>query len=99
MKDKTTAYILCLIGFLGIGGLHRLYLGRIGTGIIWLCTGGLCGFGTLFDLFSISSMVDTYNAIHFYRGGGANINNNMNNIMINIPPQQNFPPQQSVPPQ
>ena len=35
----------------GVAGLHRLYLGRIVSGLIWLFTGGLFGFGTVVDLF------------------------------------------------
>ena len=42
-------------------GLHRLYSGRIVSGIIWMLTGGLCGFGQLIDLFFISRMVRDYN--------------------------------------
>ena len=31
--------------FLGVLGIHRLYLGKIFTGLLWLFTGGLCGIG------------------------------------------------------
>jgi hypothetical protein len=52
----STAYLLWLIGF-GTLGIHRFYLGRIGTGLLWLFTGGLFGVGALIDLFYIPSMV------------------------------------------
>ena len=61
MKDRQIAYILwfvCLIGFFGI---HRLYLRRYVTGIIWLLTGGLLFVGQLIDLFLIPGMVEDEN--------------------------------------
>ncbi len=54
-KSKTTALILCLVGFLGIAGLHRMYVGKVGSGILHLFTYGICGIGTVIDLISILS--------------------------------------------
>jgi len=54
------SYLLCGAGFFGIGGLHRLYNGKIGTGLLWLCTGGLFYIGQVFDLLIIPNMVDEY---------------------------------------
>lgn len=47
-KSKTTDLLLCI--FLGTLGVHRFYEGKIGTGILWLCTLGLCGIGWIVDI-------------------------------------------------
>lgn len=54
-----TAYLLWLPSVFGIAGLHRLYLGKYISGIIYLFTGGLCGLGTLYDLVTMRSLVGT----------------------------------------
>lgn len=51
-KDGNIAVLLCWFG--GILGLHRFYLGRFTSGIIYLLTGGFFGIGVFLDLFSIS---------------------------------------------
>ena len=51
-KNWLTALLLCiLVGGLGI---HRFYVGKIGTGIIWLLTAGCFGIGALVDLIKIA---------------------------------------------
>jgi len=50
-KSKVTAAILCF--FLGYLGIHRFYVGKVGTGFLWLFTGGLCGIGILVDFIII----------------------------------------------
>jgi TM2 domain-containing membrane protein YozV len=60
--SKGFAYLLLvLFGFLGI---HRFYLGRPGTGLLYMLTGGLCGIGPLVDLFLLPGMVDEANTRH-----------------------------------
>ena len=47
-KNRVLALILCI--FFGMGGIHRFYVGKIGTGILYLFTGGLFGIGWLVDI-------------------------------------------------
>lgn len=54
-KKKTVALILCLLGFLGFAGIHRMYVGKVGSGVVHLLTCGFCGIGTIIDLISILS--------------------------------------------
>ena len=54
-KSRTVALILCLLGFLGFGGIHRMYVGKVGSGVLHFLTGGVCLIGTIIDLISILS--------------------------------------------
>lgn len=53
-RNKLVALILCCLGFMGVAGIHRFYVGKVMSGIIWLFTGGLFGIGTIIDLISIA---------------------------------------------
>ena len=50
-RSRLVATLLC--AFLGVLGIHRFYVGKIGTGIIWLLTGGILGIGALIDFIII----------------------------------------------
>ena len=54
-KSKMIALVLCLLGFIGIAGLHRMYVGKVGSGILHLFTYGICVIGTVVDLIAILS--------------------------------------------
>jgi TM2 domain-containing membrane protein YozV len=61
MKSKLLAYILWVVGIFGWLGLHRFYLGKYVSGVVWIFTIGLFGIGSLVDLFILSGQVDQYN--------------------------------------
>ena len=48
-----TLLLLCI--FVGGAGIHRFYAGKIGTGVLYLFTGGLFGIGWLVDLIKIAT--------------------------------------------
>ncbi|MCP4472608.1 MAG: NINE protein [Gammaproteobacteria bacterium] len=59
-KDYNLCWIL--LTFLGIFGIHRFYLGKWVTGLIWLFTAGLFLFGLLYDLWTLNGQVDDINS-------------------------------------
>ena len=83
MKSKSTAYLLWF--FLGALGIHQFYLGKTGKGVLYIFTLGLFGIGLLIDLFTLGSQVDTYNALYLAKTNGPGNNNNVNNIIVNVP--------------
>lgn len=54
-KSKMLALILCCLGFIGFSGIHRMYVGKVGSGVLYFLTGGLCFVGTVLDIISILS--------------------------------------------
>jgi len=46
-KKRLVAFLLAF--FVGVLGIHRFYVGKIGTGVLYLLTGGLLGIGVLVD--------------------------------------------------
>ena len=51
-----------LLAFLGLFGVHRFYLGKWVTGIIYLCTAGLLGIGYLYDFWTLNDQITVMNA-------------------------------------
>ena len=52
-KSRLIALLLCI--FVGGLGIHRFYVGKIGTGILWLLTAGCFGIGALVDIIMIAT--------------------------------------------
>ncbi|MCB9745322.1 MAG: TM2 domain-containing protein [Alphaproteobacteria bacterium] len=60
--DYTTGWLL--LTFLGLFGVHRFYMGKWVSGLIWLCTGGLFSLGWLYDFWTLNEQISEAN-----RGG------------------------------
>ena len=50
-----------LLTFGGILGLHRFYIGKIGTGLLYLCTFGLFTLGWTYDFWKMNELVSEAN--------------------------------------
>jgi len=60
------SYALWALFFVGLGGVHRIYLGHYGTGVLWLLTFGLFGVGQFVDLFRMDHLVEKANVREGY---------------------------------
>jgi TM2 domain-containing membrane protein YozV len=58
--DYSVAWIL--LTFLGLLGVHRMYIGKWFTGIVYLLTGGLLGLGYLYDFLTLNDQISLINA-------------------------------------
>ncbi len=57
--DYTVAWIL--LTFLGLFGAHRMYMGKWLTGIVYFLTGGIFGFGYLYDFWTLNNQISDLN--------------------------------------
>jgi len=57
--DYTVCWIL--LTFLGVFGIHRFYMGKWLTGLIYLLTGGLFLLGYLYDYWTLNGQIDEVN--------------------------------------
>ncbi|MDZ7757655.1 TM2 domain-containing protein [Rhodohalobacter sp.] len=60
-KDPILLLILALIGFFGVAGIHRFFVGHIGMGILYILTAGLCFIGTIVDMINYKNFAFEYN--------------------------------------
>lgn len=58
--DYSIAWLL--LTFLGLFGVHRMYLGKWATGILYLVTAGLLGVGYLYDFWTLNDQITVVNA-------------------------------------
>jgi TM2 domain-containing membrane protein YozV len=57
--DYNIAWVL--LTFLGLLGIHRFYLGKWVTGIIYLCTAGIFGIGYIYDYWTLNDQITIIN--------------------------------------
>jgi len=58
--NYTVAWVL--LTFLGLFGVHRMYMGKWFTGIVYLLTVGLFGLGYLYDFWTLNDQITVINA-------------------------------------
>ncbi len=63
--NYTVAWLL--LSFLGIFGLHRMYQGKWGTGLLYLVTLGLFGIGIIYDFWTLNEQLSAGNSERRYR--------------------------------
>jgi len=57
--DYTLVWLLHI--FLGVFGVHRFYMGKVITGVIYLLTGGLFGVGYIYDTLTLNAQIAELN--------------------------------------
>ena len=58
--DYSIAWIL--LTFLGLFGIHRFYMGKIFTGLLYLLTAGVFGLGILWDFLTLNEQLSDVNS-------------------------------------
>lgn len=58
-KDYNLTWIL--LTFLGLFGIHRLYMGKLFTGLLYMISGGLLGLGVLWDFMTLNEQLSDVN--------------------------------------
>jgi TM2 domain-containing membrane protein YozV len=58
--DYDLAWIL--LTFLGLFGIHRFYMGKIFTGLLYLLTAGVFGLGILWDFLTLNEQLSDVNS-------------------------------------
>jgi hypothetical protein len=100
MYSTGIAYLLWLLGGFGALGLHRFYLGKIPTGILWACTGGLGMVGAIYDFFTLSRQVQEANirnailgssSVHHYHHGERHVDDG-----VTIPTNKKETPERAI---
>lgn len=78
------AYLLWFLSGCGAMGFHRFYLGKIPTGLLWLCTGGLGMVGSVYDFITLPGQVREANIRRAILNNNVNININGAQTLRNV---------------
>ncbi|MFP4030846.1 MAG: NINE protein [Desulfococcaceae bacterium] len=57
--DYNLAWLL--LAFLGLLGIHRMYMGKWPTGLLYLVSGGLFGIGYIYDYWTLNDQIHLIN--------------------------------------
>ena len=60
--DYSATWIL--LTFLGLFGVHRMYMGKWLTGILYFFTGAVLGLGLLYDFWTLNDQISVVNSSH-----------------------------------
>ena len=82
MKSSGISFVLWCAWIFGFGGIHRLYLGKYFTGILYFLTWGGFGIGQIIDLFLIPRMVEQEN-MKWQLQHGATVNISLDGTSVN----------------
>jgi len=88
MKSMLVAYVLWF--FFGIFGIHRFYLGRTCSGLVYLFTAGLLGIGWIIDVCLIPGIVEEEN--YKYRTNTIIVTNQAPSVTVYQPPVVGYQP-------
>ncbi len=86
-------YGLWCAGLVGACGIHRFYVGKVGTGLLWLLTFGLLGIGQIFDLFTMRSLVRDANLREGFTLHPRQLTGAQRHAQLNQGTSQRIPPQ------
>ena len=56
-----------LLTFIGFLGIHRLFMEKYISGVIYLVSGGLFGIGVVYDFFTLNGQIDEFHKQSAYR--------------------------------
>ena len=92
----TLSYLLWLGGFFGFSGLHRLYNGKITSGIIWFLTLGLFGIGQFIDVFLVPGMTEEHELKRLRSVYGDGLYDILNQPITTAEPQRSLTREQKM---